>query len=290
MSKLIMLAGLPGSGKTTRAFELLKEYGNAVRVNRDALRAMLHNNVWSGTKEGITQEIAREVVVYALMQPGIGVVIVDDTNLGTSHAARWKQVAHDCNAGFQEMRMDTPLSQCIERDSQRRESVGRSVIIGMALQYGLYPKPAQGVVLCDIDGTLADCEHRRHYLQETPKNRQGFFDAMRQDTPRQEIVSLVQDYQVKGYEVFLVSGRPESHRAATVFWLLANCPGLVYEALFMRRTDDHRPDTVLKAEMLERYFPDPSWVRCAIDDRPSILRVWQEHGIETINVGDGQEF
>ena len=50
MSKLIMLSGLPASGKTTKARELMVEYGNAVRVNKDDLRDMLHTGSWSGQK------------------------------------------------------------------------------------------------------------------------------------------------------------------------------------------------------------------------------------------------
>ena len=59
----------------------------------------------------------------------------------------------------------------------------------------------------------------------------------------------------------------------------------------MRRAGDHRPDTVVKEEMLRTYFPDQSWIHCAIDDRPSVISgVWKKHGISCIDVGNGVEF
>lgn len=41
MSKLIILQGIPGSGKTTYARQFCKDHDNYVRVNRDDIRNML---------------------------------------------------------------------------------------------------------------------------------------------------------------------------------------------------------------------------------------------------------
>ena len=34
-------------------------------------------------------------------------------------------------------------------------------------------------VICDIDGTLADVQHRLHHLEGDPKDWDGFFAEMR---------------------------------------------------------------------------------------------------------------
>ena len=52
MLKVYMMKGLPGSGKTTRAMEMLAENPNGIkRVSKDDLRAMLDNGRWSGDAE-----------------------------------------------------------------------------------------------------------------------------------------------------------------------------------------------------------------------------------------------
>ena len=86
MAKITMLSGLPASGKTTRAALLLKEYGNAVRVNKDLLRKMLHNDIWTGNNEKNTKNAEKALAIHFLLN-GLN-VIVDDTNMGQSHKDR----------------------------------------------------------------------------------------------------------------------------------------------------------------------------------------------------------
>ena len=291
MSKLIIMQGLPASGKSMKAAELLKESGNAVRINRDLLRTMLHCDVWSGKKEGVTRDAARGLAIQLLTTPDVGVVIIDDCNLDTGTVERWKQIAKDCEAQVEIVRMETSLEECLLRDACRQKSVGRSVIMGMAMQYGLYAWPEKGVVICDIDGTLADCSHRLHYLQETPRNWASFFDTMMRDSPRTAVIQDVHVLEQQGHEIFLVSGRPDTYRGKTEAWLWDHCrQQFSWRALFMRQGGDHRPDTVVKEEMLRRYFPDLSCIYLVIDDRPQVIEMWRSHGLDVMDVGNGTAF
>ena len=293
MAKLILMQGLPASGKTTKAKALLAEYGNAVRINRDSLRAMLHGDLpWSGKKEGITKGVAREMVRFLLSPRGSGalssgVVILDDTNLHPGTVQSWQQLAKECGAASEILRIDTSLDECLRRDALRENHVGRHVIMGMALQYGLYPLPRQGFVLCDLDGTMADNTHRLHFVQQEPKDWDGFFRAIPDDTTRLDVLGMVKDYAAEGRQIIFVTGRPEEYRGHTWLWLSHRFPH--YVTLLMRRAGDHRPDTVVKAEMLKAYFPDPSVIHAVIDDRPSLIRMWRDHGLFVIDVGTGEE-
>ena len=49
--KLLLLKGLPASGKTTFAKELVRSDGNWIRVNKDDLRNMLHGGKWQSSRE-----------------------------------------------------------------------------------------------------------------------------------------------------------------------------------------------------------------------------------------------
>jgi hypothetical protein len=46
----------------------------------------------------------------------------------------------------------------------------------------------------------------------------------------------------------------------------------------------------VKNQMLDTYFPDKNVIRAVIDDRPSVIRMWRENGLDVIDVGKGIEF
>jgi FMN phosphatase YigB (HAD superfamily) len=198
-------------------------------------------------------------------------------------------LAKELGAKVETVLMETSLEDCIHRDFNRQESVGRHVIIGMAMQNGLYQKPEKGIVICDIDGTLADINHRRHFVVKEPKDHKSFFAAISMDKPRFEVYEQVMKFREEGYEIFLVSGRPEEYRKETWDWLNAHFLNMFYKALFMRPAGDHRPDSEVKQEIYNRYFKNYSIYK-VIDDRPRVIRMWQENGLEVIDVGDGIEF
>jgi predicted kinase len=281
--KLIMMRGLPASGKSTRAREIMAEGGNFVRVNRDDLRAMLHTGKWSGKKEDVTKKIQMEIV--DLLLTGGNNVIIDDTNLRPQDEEKWKGFAKEYNAKFEIIDMDMDVFTCIALDSQREKSVGENVIWKMALSSGRY-KSERKYVLVDIDGTLADISHRLHYVQGEKKDWDGFFLDIEKDKPREEVIRLMIEAK-KDYEVFVVSGRPERYRENTLDWLCENgVPG--FTALIMRGADDKRPDTMVKQDILKCFGVEN--VGYVIDDRPCVIKMWRDNGVKCIDVGNGVDF
>ena len=73
------------------------------------------------------------------------------------------------------------------------------------------------VVIFDIDGTLADISHRRHFVEGNKKNWAKFNQAMINDTPKTAIVALYQALWDK-YYVIIVSGRTDDFRQQTEAW------------------------------------------------------------------------
>lgn len=291
MSKLILMQGLPGSGKTTRAKEIMERDGNCVRVGRDQLRTMLHFDKWNGRNEGITKDVANVVVDYLLKQGKV--VIVDDTNIQPSRIMAWKNFAKERGVTIQWERVDTPIEECIKRDAAREKPVTKNVIVAMAMQAGLYPKPEKGFVICDLDGTLCDIKHRLHFVQKPEgekKDWKGFFSGISEDSVNEKVREMLEDAQKHGgYEIAFVSGRPDDHREVTERWLQRHV--LPYSVLLMRRAGDKRPDTETKKDILDTYFLNNGYkVAYAIDDRPSVIRMWGENGISVVDVGDGVEF
>lgn len=116
------------------------------------------------------------------------------------------------------------------------------------------------LLICDIDGVLADCSHRLHYLEE--KNYEKFYgDEMLDDkliaTGSRLLYGLWNRhvdansmYTVSTTVIFL-TGRPNRTRVTTTMWLrgklnvtLSNYP------LIMRGDGDYRPSPIVKTELL----------------------------------------
>lgn len=283
MPKIVMMKGLPASGKSTKAKELLEKDGNAIRVNRDLLRIMLHFDKWTPKNERMTK-ILQEAIVIRALKEGKN-VIIDDTNLA-QHEEWWNRIALGNNARLEVVEMPLlPLSELIERDKAREKSVGRDVIYRMAMQYG-YWKPDRKHIICDIDGTIADCSHRREFVKQEPKDWKGFFANMDKDGFRKEVWEQAKAH---GLPIIIVSARPEQYRETTLKWLEEQgISESEFVTLIMRQGFDKRPDTEVKLDILNMIGRDN--IKVVYDDRPSVIRMWRENGVEVIDVGNGEEF
>lgn len=137
--------------------------------------------------------------------------------------------------------------------------------------------------LIDLDGTLADNTHRQHYLDREPKDWNGFFDAMSEDKPISHMVTLVQDlWGYTQHEIIIVTVRPETHRAQTERWLANQF--VLYDKLRMRKEKDHRPDPIVKKEILWQLIKEGVKPILAIDDRPEVIKMWRANGVPVLEV------
>jgi adenylate kinase family enzyme len=64
MNTILILQGLPGSGKSTHA-KILVAKGGWTRVNKDDLRSMLHNAKWSKGNEKLVLSVRDSVIIKA---------------------------------------------------------------------------------------------------------------------------------------------------------------------------------------------------------------------------------
>lgn len=142
------------------------------------------------------------------------------------------------------------------------------------------------IILVDIDGTLADISHRRHHIEGKRKRWRKFFQAMNRDLPIAEVAAKVRRLS-QDHTIILVSGRPEDYRDLTEQWLKKY--RIPYRELYMRKTGDYRSDTVVKQEILDSHLNKED-IELVLDDRPSVIRMWRENGLEVEDVGDGIDF
>lgn len=122
------------------------------------------------------------------------------------------------------------------------------------------------IAVFDIDGVLADPAHRQHHVASRPKDWDAFFAAVGEDevlaTGRARLHELAVDH-----EVVLLSGRPESTRAATEAWLERH--GIEVSRLVLRPDADHRPAAQVKAELIVG-IGGPEQVVVVVDDDESV--------------------
>ena len=280
-----MLKGLPGSGKSTVARQIVKESGNCGRVNRDDLRAMLFESVWTGKREQVTVD-CEKAIAEVLFKHGMNPVI-DDTNLSERHRMMWSEFAKVQDQQFSVHDIGTSIEVCRERDRARDSSVGRAVIDRMALQNGMIEWGERPIVLCDIDGTMADGRHREHFVQGDKKDWNSYYALLEHDAPIDLVVRWVREL-FKDHTVCIVSGRPDTHQKKTIAWLDKH--EIPYHWIFMRSGGDKRPDVQIKNDILKNIPKDK--IAFAIDDRPCVIReVWRANGVQVIPVrGDCEDF
>lgn len=272
MSKLKMLSSLPGSGKTTLARQMVEEGGSCGRINRDDLRAMLFNSKWTGPREGVVIEVEK-AIARVLLNHGL-TPLVDDTNLTKKHVALWNEFCKSWGADFQAVPVATDLAECIRRDSQREKPVGEAVINRMALFAGLIDFGPKPIVICDIDGTIADGTHREHHLKGDKKDWKAYYSELHDDLPIEEIMERL-DEITKDHTILMVSGRPDTYGQETLVWLRRF--GVPFDHLFMRAGNDKREDSIIKKEILDK-LPKEQIVQ-VFDDRPRVCRMWESEGL-----------
>lgn len=291
MAKIIITRGLPASGKSYEAKKLMEKSGNYVRINKDSLRTMLHFDKFNYHNEQKTQNASYYLVEMFLKQDVS--VIVDDTNLNPKVLQSYKDLAKECGAIIEYLDMThIPVDVCIYRDKLREKKVGETVIQKMALQYLDYMK-GENVIVSDMDGTLADCEHRREYSHGEKKDWNKFFSMMPSDTLRKDVLDWILHAQKTGREMgysmplIIVSARPEKYRQFTVEWLDKH--NIKYDMLLMRPDSDSRDDTLVKSDIYDKYLSKLN-ISVWFDDRPKIIRMLKEKGVNVKDVGNGVEF
>lgn len=141
-------------------------------------------------------------------------------------------------------------------------------------------------VLFDIDGTLANIEHRRPFLDGNRPDWKRFNDAMGDDTPNEPVVSLYQTlWRDPEYELILVTGRNEKFREITEQWFFWN--DIPVGEMFMRKDNDSRADHIVKQEILEHLLAMGKNIALTVDDRQQVVDMWRRNGITCLQCDVG---
>ncbi len=138
----------------------------------------------------------------------------------------------------------------------------------------------------DLDGTLANLDHRLHFVKREKPDWDAFFDAVDQDSVYEHVADLARmlSYRRNHY-IVVVSGRSDQCRTATLAWL--NMHGIPAHHVYMRTGGDHRPDYEVKKDLLAELLADGYKPIMAFDDRNQVVEMWRENGVPCAQVAAG---
>lgn len=282
MKKIILTKGLPASGKTTWAKQMLKDNpGQYKRINKDDLRAMLDDGKWSKGNEKFILETRDHLIAEALKKGKH--VIVDDTNLHSKHKNHIWRIASE-NDAIVEVKdfTDVPLDMCIFRDQKRENPVGEKVIRDMYEQFlkseteKYVPDTSlQPAYIFDIDGTLAKMCDRGPYD----------WDKVGTDHLNENVAQVLQELKEAGSEILVFTGRDGVCEKETIQWLTDN--EVWYTEFRIRPEGNIEKDSVIK----RRFFDELSTKYCikgVFDDRNQVVDMWRDLGLQCyqVNYGD----
>lgn len=296
MKKVILTVGAPGSGKSTWAQEQARKDNGTVILCLDDFRSQLRGGSYKYNKsqETVVKSCHIESLRVLLHNDTVQKIIIADTNLNPNTRELLKKTiqSEDVDVSIVEEVFDVNYPELVNRNKKRGDkSVPSDVLFDMYKKMRTYlgtqkdytanvSKP--NAVIFDIDGTLANNNHRSPYS----------LDSLIKDTPISVVVESLLMHYKQGYRIILVSGRhqgnsgdPKKHLNSTIEWLKKY--DIPYDHLYMRKHNDKRKDDVIKEEIFWNYIADNYNVKAAYDDRDRVVAMWRRIGVPCFQVAFG---
>ena len=154
-------------------------------------------------------------------------------------------------------------------------------------------------IIVDIDGTLANCEHRVHHIQGMSDEKatfkadwDAFYEDCWKDEPIKPTVDLVRALIDGDWAIILMTGRSDKYRKQTEAWL--DTQDIWYDMMLMRKHGDHTDDWKIKRDWLGMLrsgrlsLRDVKPPRIAIEDRARVVEMWRDQGITCFHCDKGE--
>lgn len=142
----------------------------------------------------------------------------------------------------------------------------------------------KNICIFDIDGTLANCDHRLHHIKNKPKNWPAFYNGCMDDVLISPVAEMLDLYS-KFYKIYLVTGRPENNRHLTESWLDAH--KIKYDNLIMRGDRDFRKSPEFKSSVCDMIEAEGQTIFFVVEDRPDCVQMFINRGIFVFDVSNG---
>jgi predicted kinase len=131
--KVLILIGVPASGKSTWSLDFVRKNPDWVRVSRDDFRFMLKGQPVCDPKIESLINTLQDTVILDSLEKGLNVVI-DNTNLKKKYIEHFAKLVQPY-ASVEFQIFDISLDEALERDESREKKVGKEVLERMFKQY-----------------------------------------------------------------------------------------------------------------------------------------------------------
>lgn len=287
--EMIITVGVSGSGKTTWAKAHVEHSPKQwVVISRDEARRELfpefapHEYKHTKAREKKVSEYCESV--FNLSTGLENNVIIADTNLNPAYRELWKKRGEE--NGYEVTFQDFPMTyeEILQRNQHRgTTSVPSTVLLRQWKQWCEYAgrrkyvpdETKRKAILVDIDGTIALKGDRSPFQ----------WDRVGEDKPRSFIIDLLRCYlsHYMDDEVIFLSGRDSVCRHETLNWIAKHMNIPIYNIhLHMREEGDMRKDSIVKEELFWGYVADNYNVLAVFDDRPQVVEMWHDIGLENV--------
>ena len=146
------------------------------------------------------------------------------------------------------------------------------------------PKAPRKAVIFDVDGTLANNQHRQSWVRNKPRNWKAYNATMSEDKPITNIINMTH-IMSRHYMVIVVTAREEDHSTTTIDWLRKH--NVYYDSIYFRGKQDYRDDTIVKSEILDKIMAEDIEPVMVFDDRNKVVDMWRQRGITCLQVAPG---
>lgn len=139
-------------------------------------------------------------------------------------------------------------------------------------------------VVFDLDGTLANGEHREHWINRPvgEKDWRNYFADCGRDLPKRPVVETFRALRAAGHHIEIWTGRSAEVSDKTEAWLKEH--GLDGVPIRARAEGDHTADADLKKMWLAEASRKPDMV---FEDRARVVAMWRAEGITCCQVAPG---
>ena len=141
-------------------------------------------------------------------------------------------------------------------------------------------------VIFDVDGTIADVEHRRHFVSQKPADWKSFRNSTVFDTPVQWVCDIAKRFIAQGDNVAFFSARNESERSITEKQI-SEWIGEGHQGLFLRPDGDFRRDDEFKSDLADKFEEVGGKIDIVFDDRNQVVEMWRARGTTVVQVAEG---